>query len=161
MPYEFLEHTGDVKIRATGSSFREAIESAMQALIQLISSKEASEASVQESDNEVSGKGAKKRGIAKAKKASQELLLEVETSNIKDLIVMALERLFIMCEIEDVLPRSVKILEEEHENPYYVRFAVFGEKGKLSDTEIKAITYHQLRVDKTEGGWLIEVVIDI
>ncbi len=161
MPYEFLEHTGDVKIRATGSSFREALESAMQALIQLISSNEAPGLDEEDEASQKNGKSGLGEKKAQTKKASQELLLEVETSNIKDLVVMALERLFVMCEIEDVLPRSVKILEEEHENPYYVRFAVFGEKGKLSDTEIKAITYHQLRVDKTDDGWLIEVVIDI
>ena len=27
--------------------------------------------------------------------------------------------------------------------------------------EVKAITYHQLRVEETDGGWLAEIVVDI
>jgi SHS2 domain-containing protein len=29
------------------------------------------------------------------------------------------------------------------------------------DHEVKAITYHHLRVDKTDDGWLAEVIVDI
>ncbi len=27
--------------------------------------------------------------------------------------------------------------------------------------EVKAITYHQLRVERTDGGWLAEIIVDI
>ena len=29
------------------------------------------------------------------------------------------------------------------------------------DHEVKAITYHQLRVDETEAGWVAELIVDI
>jgi SHS2 domain-containing protein len=31
----------------------------------------------------------------------------------------------------------------------------------VMEHEVKAITYHQLRVEETEGGWLAEVIVDI
>jgi SHS2 domain-containing protein len=29
------------------------------------------------------------------------------------------------------------------------------------DHEVKAITYHQLKLEQTNGGWLLEVIVDI
>ncbi|MCD4727020.1 MAG: archease, partial [Pirellulales bacterium] len=29
------------------------------------------------------------------------------------------------------------------------------------DVEVKAITWHELKVEKCEGGWMAEVIVDI
>jgi SHS2 domain-containing protein len=43
--------------------------------------------------------------------------------------------------------------------------SAWGEKldraRHVLDHEVKAITYHGLRVEPTEGGWLAEVIVDI
>ncbi len=136
--YEYVEHTSDVKIRAKGKSFAEALESLMQGLIDLM-----------------------KSGNTAQSNKEKETLLELNTSHINDLVIMSLEKILVISEIENIIPKKAKILEEEHENPYYVKFALFGSEGEFNETLIKAVTYHQLKVEKEEDGWLLEVIVDI
>ena len=135
MGYRFLEHTADIKLRAEGSSLAEALESALNGLASLI------------------------RGNATPAEKS-EFTIEESSEYLEDLVVMSLEALLVICEVKKFLPSKVRVVELEEE-PYYVRAVVLGEEVEEVETPVKAVTYHQLKVEKEEGRWIIEVVLDI
>ena len=68
------------------------------------------------------------------------------------------------------------LMRHDAERLLFGKFAVGVREGGLSGTawgepidterhvlshEVKAITYHELRVEQTAGGWLAEVIVDI
>ena len=136
--YEYIEHTGDMKIRSTGKNFKEALENSMQGLIDILNKNE--------NENKTN---------------KQELILEINADYINDFVIMSLEKILVLCEIEDIIPEKVKIVEFDDSDKFYMKFALFGKKGVINYNLIKAITYHQFKAEKIKDDFVIEVLIDI
>jgi SHS2 domain-containing protein len=138
--FEFLEHTADIKVRAKGKNFADALESALKAVSTLIAE---SQAKKPLSDKE------------------ETMLIEVKEKFIQDIVVNSMEKLIVLCEINKLIPSDVKVLSFEEGNYYYLKAAVFGKKTEEIETFIKAVTYHQLNIKKDEKETVIEVILDI
>ena len=82
--------------------------------------------------------------------------VEVKAENNEELVVKFLSEILAECEINGFLPKRI-IVEK---NNLEIKAEVHGEK-KLSENIIKGVTYHQLKVEKTEKGWLMRVLFDI
>ena len=54
---------------------------------------------------------------------------------------------------------------EENEGEYSIKARALGEKyypeSHPFETEIKAVTYNQLEIEKTADGWKAQIVVDI
>ena len=52
----------------------------------------------------------------------------------------------------------------EHDGGYSLSANAFGEPLDLTrhkfDTEVKAVTYNELKVEETMDGWVVQVVVD-
>jgi SHS2 domain-containing protein len=139
MAYEFLEHTADIKIRATGKTLSEALKESAKALFHAIAGDSQIKPSV---TKEYSFK------IHKPEMLVHHFLTEI-------LFLHASENL-LFSEFELDLKQSLG---------YFLKARVSGEeydpkKHKLNQ-EVKAVTYHELKVCEENGEWVIEVVCDI
>ncbi|MFH1286096.1 MAG: archease [Candidatus Micrarchaeota archaeon] len=134
MPYKFLEHTADVLVEASGANYERALEEAAHALFSI---------------------------MAERVKEERELPVEARAASLDDLVVFTLSEILGNTEIEEMLPARFKILELKKEGAeFIIRGIVFGGSGKQS-TVVKAITFHELRVEQTENETKIRVLFDV
>jgi SHS2 domain-containing protein len=134
--YRILEHTADVGIEARGETLKEAFANTASGMLSIMSDPEKV--------------GEKESYSLKAKGRDE-----------KELLVAFLSELLYKYEVDDLLPKRVNISLLTDKN---LKAKVYGEKLDLKrhtiDTEIKAVTYHQLTIEKNED-WKIRVIFDI
>lgn len=138
MGYEILEHTADVKFRATGDSLEEAFEDVVRAF------------------SELSSEGTK--GNTRHK-------IEVKSENSEALLFDFLDELIFLQETEGIAigePKELSI--EDNKGEYSLEATVYADAIDPGATimDIKAPTYNEMKVDYVQGeGWIVEAVLDI
>lgn len=137
--YEFLEHTADVKFRAYGKSFEEAISNAGKATIAVMTD------------------------IRKIRqKKTKEVKIESKTK--ESLIYDFLEKLIFLIDTEGFLMKEIKKIKVKRQNGILSLSAVLkGDLAKNYDvhTYIKAVTYSDMLIDESKKKCTIQVVHDI
>ena len=138
--YEYLDHTGDLGIRAYGKTLEELFTNAAQGLFESIADLDTIDAVTQ-------------------------IEIEVSAESLEDLMVAWLDELNFRHEVEEVFFRRVEI-REISEAPCRLVAVAYGEPVDFAKhvvyTEIKSITYHQLIVEQTpEGRWMAQVIFDL
>ena len=138
--YEYIEHTGDIGIRAYGGTLEELFINAAQGLFEAVA--------------DLSTVG-----------TTTQTQIEVSSESLEELMVAWLDELNFQHEVEAVFFREVKILEIS-QVPYRLVASAFGEPADFTKhvvyTEIKSITYHQLITEQTsDDQWLAQVIFDI
>jgi len=138
--YEYLEHTGDIGIRAYGSTLKELFINAAQGLLESIA--------------DVSTVG-----------TTKQTQIEVFAESLEELMVAWLDELNFRHEVEEVFFRRVEI-RKISEAPYRLVAVVYGEPVDFTKhviyTEIKSVTYHQLIVEQLpDDQWMAQVIFDL
>ncbi len=138
--YEYLEHTGDIGIRAYGGTLEELFINAAQGLLETIA------------DLGTVG-------------TTTETEIEVSAESLEDLMVAWLDELNFRHEVEEIFFRRVEI-REISEAPSRLVAIAYGEPVDFTKhavyTEIKSITYHQLIVEQTpDDRWMAQVIFDL
>ena len=138
--YEYLEHTGDIGIRAYGATLKELFINAAQGLLEAIA------------DLGTVG-------------ATTQTEIEVMADSLEELMVAWLDELNFQHEVEEVFFQRVEI-GEISEAPYRLTAIAYGEPVDFAKhivyTEIKSITYHQLIVERTpDNRWIAQVIFDL
>jgi len=139
MGYEFLEHKSDALFRATGKTYEEALESAANAMFEVICDSE------------------------KVPK-SEEVGVEVSAPNIRELTVGVLAELLSEMQINELFFNSFKVTGFQEKNgAYSVKGVASGAPAspELGRTDVKAVTYHEFEAVEGEGGWSLQVLLDI
>ena len=137
--YEFLEHTADVKFRAYGKNFEEAISNAGKATIAVMT--------------DIS---------AIRQKKTKEIKIESKTK--ESLVYDFLEKLVFLIDTEGFLMKEVKRINVKKRNGLLSLNAVLkGDNARNYDvhTYIKAVTYSDMLIDEEKKGCAIQVVHDI
>lgn len=136
--YEFFEHTADIGMRAWGPDLASALTQASRALVQLIT-------------------GGEFRSQGRA-----QFQLDLQAESVEELVVLWLQELLVRFELEQLLPEACAFQEL---SPLRVRATMEAQRcdttGGLQGREVKAITYHQLRVTQSPSGCHIEVIVDV
>lgn len=136
-PYEYLEHTADIGLRAYGKNAKEAFENAALGMFGLITDLD---------------------------KVKEVISFEVsaEAGDREELLVEWLNELIYLFEAEGVLFKRFEIYDWDEE--FYLKARVFGEKVDLNRHEIalqvKACTYHMLKVGGNDQ-WVAQVIFDV
>ncbi len=131
--YRYLEHTADELLEVHSASLEEALQDAALGSFELI------------------GKGVNQ---------NINFEIEVHSPTLKDLVVDLLQQVVAQCEIREVTPISVKVLEVNEKAPL-ARIIIFGENVAPAN-QIKAVTYHLLKVEKDkEGDWHLNILFDV
>lgn len=136
MEYEYLEHTADLKFRSYGSSLSECLENAAKAMYNAMLELSCVEL------NEL-------------------FEFELDVSGLESLVHDTLSELLYQTSVEHVLYSKFEFTVSEEEGKYAIKARTWGNKTGRIDKEVKAVTWHDLVVEKKpDGGWVIEVVCD-
>lgn len=135
--YEPLSHTGDLGMLVYGHDLPELFAHAAWAMFDLIS-------------DATTIRPLQRRGI------------EVEAIDLEDLMVRWLSELLYRYDTERFLccAAIVAVLEPTHLTAT-VQGECFDPTRHPIDTEIKAVTYHQIAVESTAGRWQARVIFDL
>ncbi|MDD5473219.1 MAG: archease [Candidatus Methanoperedens sp.] len=138
--YEFLYHIADAKFRAYGSTMEEAFENAALAMFNVM----------------IDTKNLKPRQVRE---------IELPSSDIKMLLADWLSELLYLFEVDGIVFCEFKIdrIEKTGEG-FSLTGKARGEPIDLSrhrfDTQVKAVTFHELEVQQNEEGFWVQVVVD-
>ena len=135
--FRILEHTADIGFEAFGSTLAEVFENAARALATLI----ADPATVE---------------------PGEEVRIEVQGADPPDLLVNWLSEILFQHDAERWLFHDFRV---ERLDDHAVTGIAWGEKidqaRHQTNLMVKAITYHQLGLQQTAGGWRAQVYLDI
>lgn len=139
--FEFLEHTADLKFISYGKTLDELFQNSAIAIFYAML------------ENEI--------GKISTKLKNE---IELEGDSIETLLHDFLSELLFIFETSSIILKKFEVRISQNEK-YYLKASAFGEKfdrkkHKIS-TEIKAITYHDFFVKKTNKGWMAQIVCDI
>jgi SHS2 domain-containing protein len=134
--FEEIPHTADWSFRAFGKDLAELFENAAFALFAL------------------------QGGLKCVGDGAKEATRRVEASGIdyESLLVNWLSELLYLQESHhEIYPRT----QIDELSPTALRAQVFGTPYRQLDKLIKAVTYHNLKIEPTLGGWKAVVVVDV
>jgi len=94
--------------------------------------------------------------------AKEKRYFSVEGSDREDLLVNFLREILYMCNGEGFLLKECSISDIDDRHIIgTVRGEVFDPEKHRIKTDIKAVTYHQIEVEKTRHGWRGRVIFDV
>ena len=135
--FEIIEHTADIGIRAFGDTLPEVYANAARGLLSLMVAPESVRPSVEET-------------------------VDVNGTDAVDLMVSWLHEIVYRF---DTHHRAFATVHIEDFNEWRLRAVLAGEALDLErhavGHEVKAVTWHRARVEKTGAGWVAEVYLDL
>jgi SHS2 domain-containing protein len=135
--YTIFDHTADLGIRVEADSFESLLVDAAKAVTSVLISN------------------------PEAIRPETPVELRIEGSNPEELLVDWLAEIVYRFSADHMVFSRWEI--SRHDGPILAR--AWGEAVAPSrhqiDTEIKAVTYHRLKVEQREGRWLAEVIVDL
>jgi SHS2 domain-containing protein len=135
--YETFEHTADVGLRARAADLEGLFEDAAKALFSVI---------VVNLD---------------AVRPLQEVAVRVEGLDHEDLLHDWLDELLYTFDTRHLLFSDFEVALDAHGLRATARGEPIDPRRHELDAEVKAITYHGLRVENHPDGWLAEVIVDL
>ena len=138
--YESLEHTADLKIRAFGKTLDEVFVNMALGMFDTITDPQT---------------------IDKNEEVVHEF--EVDALDSSALLVDFLSKLLSLSDIEnEIYDRIVVSIMQLNNETWWLKGHVYGFSVRGFKTEIKAVTYNELKLEEDqEGNWVAEVVFDI
>ncbi len=137
-PYEIFDHTADVGIIVRGKSVEELFEKAAYAMFDIMIYAE------------------KVEPVGKYR-------VSIDSSTLEDLLVDWLSELLYVFSTELFVMSRFRVRIEMRDDGYSLRGTCWGEPYNREKhgikTEIKAVTYHQLKIDPEKG--YLQVLFDI
>lgn len=136
--YEILEHTADICIRVKGKDLEGLFKNTALAMFELIADK------------------------ARASKPSEikKFIIKQEAGNIKELFINWLNELLSLSATKEKIFCGF-IFKRLNENHLEAIASGCPVKNYKINTEIKAATYHELKIEKILSGWQAEVIFDV
>lgn len=138
--FEYLPHPADVRFIAHGTTMEETFEQAAQAMFGVI---------IQNATLE----------------PERRVDIELESEGLENLLYDYLSELLYLFEVEEIVFGQFKVDSIERTNSGYVlKGSASGESIDTErhnfETEVKAVTYHQLKVEKEAEGYSAHVIVD-
>lgn len=134
--YRILEHTADIGFEAYGATKEQALEHAGIALLSIIT----------DPDKIL---------------IRQQKTIEINADDRQQLLVRYLNEVLYLIDGESFLPARVKV---SLQGDTTLQAVLHGEKRTDIHeirTDVKAITYHQLRFERSGDGYVIRIFVDI
>ena len=135
--FEFIDHTADIGILAYGLDIKQVFANAARGLFSIIT--------------ELDGITATEKRDVKITAPDREALL-----------INWLNELIYLFEVKEMLFIKFEITAVSNTE---LRAKVFGEKINLAKhelkTQVKAATYHMLKIEQNKDGWKAQVIFDV
>lgn len=136
MGYEILDHTADVKFKASGDSMEEAFSESVKAFSEIVG------------------------GL----NGQTYYSIEVESESHEALLFDFMDKLIFLQDVNDVVVSYAEDLEiEEVDEGYSLRADIWADniESSMSVLDVKAPTYSEMYVEFDDGKWRLQVVLDI
>ena len=141
-PYEVFEHTADMGLRIHGLDLEDLFRNAALGFYDLVTDVK---------------KITKKKGVEE-----KSVVIHLESDSLENLFLKWLrELLFIFATKHLVFVKFEFKRLKKNELLTTATGLPFDPGRDVQKHEVKAITYHQSRLDKTKAGWLAEVIVDV
>ena len=138
--YEIIEHTADIGIRLKAADLKQLFRNAALAMFDII---------------------AEKRPKTKDQRPkTQKISIKQRADNLEELFVNWLNELLSLAAIKELIFSDFQIKKLQENNLEVVAIGE-GIKNYRVNTEIKAATYHQLKLEKINSYWQAEVIFDV
>ncbi len=142
-PYEIIEHTADVGLKANGATLKELFENAAKGMFDIIE-----------------GKKVHKRISAQVHKKIE---IRKEVDDFEELLVDWLSELLYIFNKESILFNDFRISRLDNKN---LVSESSGKRIRLANaalqTEIKAVTFHGLKIEKDSSGiFSCNIIFDV
>lgn len=137
MNYEILDHPADIRIRVFGSTLTELFINAAVAMMDI-------------------------RSDRTQVRCEREMLIHVEANTTDELLVDWLQDILYLVETEKMLFREFRVesMSESEITGYGVGENIDFSRHELH-YDIKAVTYHELKIKETEANLMVEILFDI
>ena len=140
MDYEYLEHTADVKFRAYGLTWNEVFQNASKAMLEIMVN-------------------------TSTLNEEEKINIVANASTLDELIVAWLGEILFQSETKGIIFKEAKVERVWKENgKWFAKGKIIGQEvnNKMDfKTEIKAVTYHELKAEEKDGRKYCQVIVDI
>lgn len=137
--FEFIEHTADIRARIYGTTLEALFKNAARCLFSLI--------------------------VEHDPKPIIEERIDIEAEDIEESLITWLNELISLFFAYKFLPKEYFLEIEQIEGKVMLKSVIKGENfdpyANTLKTEIKAATYHDLKLVKGDSGWSAEVIFDV
>jgi len=137
MGYEILDHTADVLIRVSGSTFGEFLKSSALAMMDLLTDRESVEPDVEE-------------------------VFEITGETREELLVRMLSEILYLHHVHKLVFKDIEL---DIQGGDTITGTIKGEKFDPAkhelDLDIKAVTYHNLKIARVDDKFIADIVFDI
>ena len=138
--YEYLDHTADAKFLAYGKTLEEAFENAALAMFNVMIDTSTVSSTL-----------------------SQDIDLTAE--DLEGLLFDWLSEFLFLMDAENLIFGDFRVRSiEQEDGQFHLNATVYGEYIDLSrhvfDTEVKAATYNDIQVQRSEDGWVLRATVD-
>lgn len=134
--YELIEHTADIGIRVKAKDLPGLFKNAAGAMFEIIAEKN------------------------RESKKQKKIKLKQQADNLEELFINWLNELLSLSAVKKIIFTDYQIHQLEKNS---LEAILIGQEMKdfKINTEVKAATYHQLKIEKTDSGWQAEVIFDV
>ena len=138
--YELIEHTADIGIRVKGRELKELFKNAAQAMFDIIAEK--------------------KSQATSHKSQATRIMVKQKADSLEELFINWLNELLSLSATKELIFSDFQINKLDKNT---LQAVAIGEdiKNYKVNTEIKAATYHELKIEREESGWLAEIIFDV
>jgi len=136
--YELIEHTADVGIRVKGSDLKDLFKNAALAMFDII---------------------AEKKPETRAQKP-EKITIKQKADNIDELFINWLNELLSLSATKEKIFCNFKF-KSLNKNSLEAEVSGCDINDYKVNTEIKAATYHQLKIEQNKSCWQAEVIFDV
>jgi len=135
--YEIIEHTADVGIKAYGKDLKELFKNAAYGMFNIVADIE---------------------GL----KTSTAVKIKSEAANYEELLINWLDDLLYNFYTKDIIfsEFSIDELDDKHINAE-AKGRHIGDKKSRLKTEIKAATFHELKIKESKSGYEVQIIFDV
>ncbi len=135
--FEIIEHTADIGIRVRSADLKALFSSCAAAMFSIIAQP------------------------SKLLKPKPHIFnIGIKAQNYEDLLVNWLNELLSLSAVEEMVFDKFRFVEFDQQHLIAEVYGFDNTNYKIN-TEIKAATYHQLKVEKTPAGWMAEIIFDV
>ena len=135
--YELIEHTADIGIRVKGDNLKELFINVALSMFDIIA----------ETKNEQKSK-------------TRRISIRQKADNLEELFINWLNELLSLSSVKELIFNGFKIGKLDENNLEAQAFGQDIQDYKVN-VEIKAATYHALKLLHAESGWIAEVIFDV
>ncbi len=135
--YELIEHTADICIRVKADDLKGLFKNAALSMFDIIS-----------------------EGKKPVAKKIEKIKIKQKADDIDELFINWLNELLSLSATKELVFSDFEIDKLDKNN---LQATLIGKdiKNYKVNTEIKAATYHELKIAKTQSGWQAEVIFDV